>query len=291
MFLLKRPGTGHSLPANFNRRQGRLQNLQIAAAALLKANVIVSRAMRIERKGDVALLRLEAGKANAIGPAFLSAISDLFEGLRDARAAVITGQGAAFSAGLDLPALIDLDRGALRAFMDRFDEVMLRLFELPQPLVAAVNGHAIAGGCVLALQADLRIAADRELRIGLNETQLGIGLPAIVVETLRCQVPPQSLPVIALEGRLFSPREALQLGLVHEVVPEAELLDRALQRATALAALPEGGARLVKAALRQPAAELVRARRAAEAEQWLESWFSVGAQEKLRAAVDRLKRR
>src|SRR3989442_15178229 len=102
--------------------------------------------MRIERDGEVALIRLENGKANAIGPSFLDRLESLLGQLGDARAAVITGQGSAFSAGLDLPALIDLDRVGMRAFVLRFDAVMMRVFELPIPLVAAVNGHAGAGG-------------------------------------------------------------------------------------------------------------------------------------------------
>ena len=244
--------------------------------------------MRIEPQGDVALLRMEAGKANAIGPAFLSALDNLLGGLDGAAAVVMTGQGKAFSVGLDLPALIGLDREALRGLISRFDEVMLRLFEFAAPMVAAVNGHAVAGGCVLALQADVRLVADKELRIGLNETQLGIGLPASVLEPLRLQVPASSLLPLALEGRLVAPREALALGLVHEVVPEAELLDRALFRARALAALPPGGVRLVKAALRRPVAEAIRARGPAETDRWLDTWFAPAAQERLHAAVTKL---
>src|SRR5438128_5571675 len=155
--------------------------------------------MRIERQGSVALLRLESGKVNAIGPDFIAGLNGLLDQLADAGAAVITGRGGTFSAGLDLPALVDLDRESMYRFIEQFNALMLRIFELPIPLVAAVNGHAIAGGCVLALQADLRLVADRDARIGLNETQLGIGLPAVVLETLRCQVPPQSLVLIALE--------------------------------------------------------------------------------------------
>jgi enoyl-CoA hydratase len=245
--------------------------------------------MRIEQIGDVALLRLEAGKANAIGLEFLSALDALVQRLGGARAAVITGQGKAFCAGLDLPSLIDLDRATMRGFMRRFEEVMLRIFELPMPLVAAINGHAIAGGCVLAMQADLRIAADRDTRIGLNETQLGIGLPAVVLETLRFQVLPTSLPTVAMEGRLFTPREALQLGLVHELVPEADLLETALRRAAALAALPPVGVRRVKADLRRAAARAARDSSAEQAEQWLDIWFDPGAQERLRATVARLR--
>jgi enoyl-CoA hydratase len=246
--------------------------------------------MRIEREGQVAVLRLENGKANAIGPAFIERLDGLLGQLGDARAAVMIGQGSAFSAGLDLPALIDLDRVAMRPFILRFGAVMMRLFELPIPLVAAVNGHAVAGGCVLALQADVRIGADREARIGLNETQLGIGLPAVVVETLQWQVPGSSLAAIALEGRLFSPREALQVGILHEVVPEGDLLQRALQRASALAALPPAGVRMVKQSLRRPVAAAIREQESADAERWAETWCSPESQRRLRDAVARLRR-
>src|SRR2546426_2424829 len=245
--------------------------------------------MRIERDGEVALIRLENGKANAIGPSFLDRLESLLGQLGDARAAVITGQGSAFSAGLDLPALVDLDRVRMRAFVLRFETAMMRVFELPIPLVAAVNGHAVAGGCVLALQADVRIGADREARIGLNETQLGIGLPSLVVETLRWQAPGPSLAVLALEGRLVSPREALQLGLLHELAGENELLPRALERAAMLAALPPAGVRMVKESLRRPVAAAARANEAAEAERWLETWFAPDSQRRLGETVARLK--
>ncbi|HEY6909254.1 MAG TPA: enoyl-CoA hydratase/isomerase family protein [Myxococcales bacterium] len=246
--------------------------------------------MRVERSGEVAVLRLENGKANSISPSFLERLDGLLAGIGDARAAVMIGQGSAFSAGLDLPALVDLDRPAMRSFILRFDEAMLRLFELPVPLVAAVNGHAVAGGCVLALQADVRIGADRDARIGLNETRLGIGLPAVVLETLRAQVPGPSLAVLALEGRLVPPREALQLGVLHEVVPEADLLPRAVARAAALAALPPAGVRMVKASLRRPAAAAARAAEESEAERWLDTWFAEESRGRLREAVGRLRK-
>jgi enoyl-CoA hydratase len=246
--------------------------------------------MRIERDGDVAILRLEAGRANAMNLQFLEGLSGLLGGIGDAKAAVLTGQEKFFSGGLDLPSIIDLDRVTMRRFMGRFEDVMLQAFELPVPLVAAVNGHAVAGGCVLALQADLRVAVDREgLRIGLNEAQLGIGLPPVVVGPLRAQVPRHALPRIALLGELFGPREALQLGLVHELAPEGELLPRALDRARALAALPPAGIRHVKSTLRKPVSAQVRASATAEGERWLDTWFAPDTQRALRATVAKLK--
>jgi enoyl-CoA hydratase len=233
---------------------------------------------------------MENGKANAISAALLERLDALIGQLGDARAAVITDQGSAFCAGLDLPPLVDLDRAAMRGFIRRFDDLVMRLFELPIPLIAAVNGHAVAGGCVLALQADVRIGADRESRIGLNETRLGIGLPGAVVETLRCQVPGSSLGPLALEGRLVSPREALALGLFHELVPEKDLMTRALERAAELAALPPAGLRMVKQSLRKPAAAAARASEDTEAEHWLDTWFAPESRQRLQEAVARLKK-
>ena len=151
--------------------------------------------MQIEPSGDVAVLPMRAGKANAIGSAFLDRLSAQLDEVEASGAAalVLTGEGRAFSAGLDLPEISALDRSALERFIRRFSEVMLRVFALPVPVVAAINGHAIAGGCVLAMQADVRLAAGGDYRIGLNEVAIGLGLPAVVLETLRCQVSPGSL--------------------------------------------------------------------------------------------------
>jgi len=168
---------------------------------------------------------------------------------------------------------------------------MQRVFACEKPIVAAVNGHAIAGGCVLALQCDWRVIADDpSVRIGLNETQLGIGLPSVVIEPLRFAVPPASFVPIALEGQLFSPQEALGLGLVNEVAPAAGLLGRAMAKAQALADLPLAGVAQVKRALRRPALETIARVSAQETELWLDSWFDPAAKMRITAAVQKLKR-
>ena len=121
--------------------------------------------MELNRDADVALLRMKAGKANAIGPAFLERLAALLDEAQGARALVITGDKGFFSAGLDLPGLLVLGRSEMKAFIDAFGAGMLRVFDLPMPVVAAVNGHAIAGGCVLALQCDYRIIVEAGCRI------------------------------------------------------------------------------------------------------------------------------
>jgi enoyl-CoA hydratase len=250
-----------------------------------------------ERADDAAddavrVIRIAGGKANAMDEALLDLIErqvDDFEG-GPARAAVITGYERFFSAGLALPRLVDLERGAMRAFIGRFARAMTRVLACEKPIIAAINGHAIAGGCVLALMCDWRICADGGAKLGLSETQLGIGLPAVVIEPLRAQVPPASLVSIALEGRLFSPREAHALGLVHEVVSEEELAARAEAKARALAAPAPAAVAQVKRALRAPILDAIERTAEAETERWLDSWFSEEAQVRLRMAVASLGR-
>ncbi len=248
--------------------------------------------MEIETSGEVAVLPMRAGKANAIGAAFLDRLCAQLDAVEasGASALVLTGEGRAFSAGLDLPELTELDRSGLERFIRRFSEVMLRVFALPVPVVAAINGHAIAGGCVLALQADVRLAAAGDYRVGLNEVQIGLGLPAVVLETLRCQVPPHALGPVALEGRLLEPEEARALGLVEAVVPPDQLLEQARSRAAALGALPRPAFREIKLALRRPVVEAVRRVEREDARRWVETAFGAPARERLAEVVARLTR-
>ena len=248
--------------------------------------------MEIQTSSGVAILPMRAGKANAIGTAFLDRLSAQLDAVESTRASalVLTGEGTAFSAGLDLPEVAGMDRAALERFIRRFSEVMLRVFALPVPVVAAINGHAIAGGCVLAMQADVRLAAEGDYRIGLNEVAIGLGLPAVVLETLRCQVSPGSLGPVALEGRLLRPGEARELGLVEAVLPPAVLLEQARGRAAELAALPRPAFRDVKQALRGPVAAAVRRVEREDARRWVETAFTPAARERLADVVARLNR-
>jgi enoyl-CoA hydratase len=247
--------------------------------------------MRIERDGELAIVRMEAGKANSMSRDMLARLLELAIELDagDARGVVLTGDGRSFCAGLALTTLIDLDRASMRGFIDGFSDAMTRWFRLGVPVVAAIDGHAIAGGCVLACQCDVRIAADGPARIGINEVQLGIGVPAVVLEPLRLLLPPASFVPVALEGKLFAPADALRVGLVDEVVAPAELLPRAIERARELAALPSAAFAQVKLGWRGAAIEAIARDNDDVRERWLDTWFSTDAQQRLRAVVDRLR--
>jgi len=241
--------------------------------------------MHLESHGEIALLRMNAGKANAIHVPVLEQLDARLDAV-DAPALVLTGYDRFFCAGLDLPALVDLDRDAMRGLMETFERVFLRLFRMPIPVVAAINGHAIAGGCVLALQADYRVMREGDYRIGLNETALAVGLPALVVETLRFHVPAKSYVQVALRGRLFAPAKARRLGLVDEVVADPEA--RALNRARKLASVPGPGFANVKGSLRALAVARIEEANPAARERWLDTWFSPEARELVRDMVTRL---
>lgn len=136
-------------------------------------------------EGGVAVLALELGRGNAIDHAFVDALHGALNAVlqSDARAAVITGKGRVFCGGLDSVTLHGFDRPAMERFVDAFEGMFRRVLAFERPLVAAVNGHALAGGAILAMACDLRVMTDGPLQLGVNEVQLGIPFPAAALES------------------------------------------------------------------------------------------------------------
>ena len=250
--------------------------------------------IELRRLDNVVVLSLNAGKANALDPALLEALTETLDTLSSdwPGALVITGEGSMFSGGLALPVLIDYDRAAMKSLMTTFAHAMRSVLELPIPTVAALNGNAIAGGCVLALMCDERVMIAQgpkgPPRIGLNEAQLGLGLPSVVLEVLRHRVPPTSLTKLALAGALVEPVEAETLGLVDEVVAPESFQAHVLERAANLAASAPLAYAQIKEALLRPVVQAIEARWAADADAWLDTWFSDEGQRRLRAALARI---
>ncbi len=254
-----------------------LREGEVTSSAAARCSTRVSQSRSLDAMSVALLKELES--------AFTDVLHD-----PSAKAVVVTGEGSAFSAGLALPDLIGLDRPAMRDFIAAFERSMQRVLTLPKPVVAAVNGHAIAGGCVLALMSDVRVAAQGGAKLGLNEVQLGIGLPSLVIEPLRARLPASSLLPIAYEGRLFDVAEAQRVGLVDAIVPAAELEASALARARELSRAPAAYAQ-IKQGLLRPVLEAITRNAVAEREAWLDSWFSPEARRLLEDVVQKLKSR
>lgn len=252
----------------------------------------------IELREDegITWMTMAAGKVNAIDGPFLDAMGACLARVarERPRALVLTGSGAAFSAGLALPTLVELTRDELRDVMQRFTFVMRQVLELPLPTVAAINGPAIAGGCVMALMCDQRVMVSDgprgAPRIGLNESQLGIGLPAVVVEVARHKLPATSFVPVALAGALFEGARALEFGLIDEVTTTAELHGRAMTRARAMTASGPDAYAQIKRAWNRPIVETIINTDDPALEAWLDTWFSADGQARLRAIVTWLKK-
>lgn len=210
-----------------------------------------------ERVGDLAVLRLTRPPVNAMDRTLLA---DLVDAVRefeasDERAAVLTGEGRALSAGVDLFAVLDGGPSYLAEFLPLLSQAFMALFATPKPVVAAVNGHALAGGCILVCACDRRLMAEGDARIGVTELPVGVPFPSAALELVRFAAAPHRLQEIVLTGRGYLPWEGLEAGLLDEVVPSEALMDRAMQEAAALAAIPSATFEHTKRQLRRPALE------------------------------------
>lgn len=246
----------------------------------------------IERELDdgILTLRLAHGKASAMDVELLEALAAEFQGAADARAVVLTGTGSIFSAGVDLFRI--LDGGA--AYVDRFVPLLSTfvraLFALPVPVVAAVNGHAIAGGGVMTLAADYRLMAEGGGRIGVPELLVGVPFPAAPLEVVRFAVPRHRLQALVYTGRTLGPHDALAEGLLDEVVPAETLAARAREVAAQLGALPPEVFRATKHALRAEA--LARMDAAEEYDRRAHAlWSAPETHTRIRAYMERVVRK
>jgi enoyl-CoA hydratase len=200
---------------------------------------------------------------------------------------LLTGSGDAFSAGLDLKEVLRLDEAGVASFLELLEECMTALYLYPGPTVALVNGHAIAGGAVLTLCCDLRVATSRtNVKIGLNEVALGLRFPPRILSVVRRRLPPAHIEEVLLGAGLFDPATALRLGLVDEIADDAASVARA--RLAALAAHPREAYALTKRDLRGDEAGLCppdeHARRMAEL---TPRWSSTEVREKIAAIFKR----
>jgi enoyl-CoA hydratase len=216
--------------------------------------------IRREVRDGVAVLTMDHGRANALDMEFTAALTVALraEERSSAGAAVLTGSGNIFSAGVDLLSLVDGGSDYVARFLGVLREFIYALLEHPKPLVAAVNGHAIAGGCVMTCGCDHRIMVMGKSRIGVPELLVGVPFPTAAVEAMRLATPAHLLHDTIYSGRTFLPEEALARGLLNELVEPEVLLERAVQVANRLAAIPAETFRLTKCQLRAHGLEAVR---------------------------------
>jgi len=213
--------------------------------------------IEVIQRQDVTILHLAHGKANALDVELCTGITERLEILSTSSsgAVILLGTGNIFSAGVDLLRVLDEGVEYLQAFLPALTTMYETVFFYPKPVVAAVNGHAIAGGCVLACAADQRVMARAAGRIGVTELLVGLPFPTIAMEIMRFASVPQHLQALIYGGATFLPQEAINLGLVDEIVEPQDLVDRAVAAAEKLLSIPARAFDLTKRQMRQPVLE------------------------------------
>ena len=219
--------------------------------------------LHLEAAGSVSVLRLDHGKVNALDVELLETFGDRLEELATdgVDALVLTGNGRVFSAGVDLARVVGGGTDYVDPLIVGLDRVFTSLFAFPAPVVAAVEGAAIAGGCILACAADRRLMAAGKARIGASELSVGVAFPVAALEVLRYAYGPHAEEAV-FTARLLGVEEAHDIGLVHEVVEPERLVERAIEVASQLAAVPAEAYRLAKEQLRRPVLERIARDRA-----------------------------
>ena len=243
----------------------------------------------VERINDIEILRMQHGPANAMDLNFCSELAKTIRSLEESssRAIVLTGQGKIFCAGVDLPQLLDGGVDYVRQFLPALDDLLETLFFCKKPVVAAVNGHAIAGGCLLACAADRRVMVDGKARIGVPELLVGVPFPIVVLEIMRARTSPIFFEEVILGGATYTTQEALQRGLIDSVVEKDQLLDKAIAAAESFAAIRPENFSFSKQQIRQPTREAIDNRRKQQEAELFTLWESEDTHAAIREFVAR----
>ena len=214
----------------------------------------------VSQRGDIAVLQMSYGKANAIDLEFCRGIEEQLEEIRksSAKALVLTGEGNIFSAGLNLVRVLEEGSEYRQALVPALSTAFEKLFFFPKPVVVAVNGHAIAGGCLMACTGDHRIMSKGRGRIGIPELLVGVPFPTSALEMMRFVTDSRRLQVLMFGGATYLPEDAVEMGLVDELVEASELMDAAVEKAERLSSLAPQAFAASKRQIRQPVLDLIR---------------------------------
>jgi enoyl-CoA hydratase len=216
----------------------------------------------IERSdnGGITILKLAHGKANTMDIELCRDVIEQFNQLKSstARAVVLTGQGSIFSAGVDLVRISAGGSAYIREFLPVLNAMFDAVFHFPKPVVAAINGHAIAGGCVLACCCDGRLMARDGGRIGVTELLVGVPFPALAFEIMRFVTAARYFPRAVYGGETYAPEDGTERGWIDEIAAPADLVARAVANAQELAALPAKTYAMTKRQMRLPVIERMK---------------------------------
>ena len=232
-------------------------------------------------------MRLRHGKVNALDLELLQAITAAMREVDPGAAVVITGTGTAFSAGVDLHRILAGGPAYVQEFLPALSAAFMAIFDRPGPVLAAINGHAIAGGCVIAAACDVRVMSQG--KIGLAELSVGVPFPPTAMEILRHVTGPAAGRLVLTAALLDAP-QAQSIGLIDDIEAPGALLDSVLRQAQTMAQIPADVFAFSKRQLQRPARERIAARTGDE-EAVLAMWLSAGTREAIAGYLSTLSKR
>ncbi len=246
--------------------------------------------IQVEMREGVATISLARSATNPLSAELIAELRDTFRAAGSdsaIKSILLTSKEDKFlSIGFDIPALYPLDREGMQRFFRLFNEVSLEIFALPKPTVAAIMGHAVAGGCILALLCDRRFIAGGRTLMGLNEVKLGVPVPCIADRIVRDLVGTRGAREILEEGEFYPADRLLEFGLVDRVLAADDLREGAWAEAARLGALPAAAFAAIKGERTRTIAAYVATRQAEMESTFLDGWFSPDARMQLKAAME-----
>jgi enoyl-CoA hydratase/carnithine racemase len=248
--------------------------------------------LKIEFRDNIAVIELNRPKAHALDRRLVSDLQETIVELGEAshvEGAILTATGNIFCAGLDLIELYRYDEDGIIDLWERFGRMMRDLIRFPKPLVGAINGHAPAGGCVLAMCCDYRFMAEGQGRIGLNEVAVGVVFPKPVIELARHVLGDTRASDMIFHGALLFPEQAGAFGLVHATVPPEHLMETAEQKIQSWLALPQVPWREAKAVLRAPLLKAMDIEFSEAYGETIRHWWSAESRATVAKMIERLK--
>lgn len=233
--------------------------------------------IELHRSNGIATLVLRRGKVNALNGTVVDQLRGVLKGLEgdpDVKSIVLTGVGKFFSFGFDIPEFLSFTKEQFTEYLTRFTDLYTYVFLYPKPVVAAINGHTIAGGCMLALACDHRVMVSGKAKIALNEIGFGSSVFAGSTEMLRFWVGGANATAVLFSGAMYRAEEAKSMGLVQEVTTDGELMDKAREVASDFASKSPPAFASIKALLRRSIVEEMRSREKAAIKEFVDIWYS-----------------
>ncbi len=238
---------------------------------------------------QTAVLKLKNGVTNPLSLEFVKALTEAVVSIKDnetvSSLVICSANEKFFSIGWNLPELINYDREQFSEFFRAFNRLSMEIYTFPKPVITAISGHAVAGGCLLALCSDYRFIAEGRKLMGLNEIKLGVPIPYPGDCMLRNLTGYRNARDIVDFGEFYEPDRLLELEMVDKVLPPEELINEALREAKTLGSFPAEAFMITKESRIEDIVTVIKSREKAKEESFLDCWFSEPARAGLKAAA------